>query len=181
MRRHSASPMPTPSKSRARCRRWNTPNRRSARWVSKPTPLSCTQNTSSGAPSGLVCGRQPTRISTRGRGRLYLSALASRLSHTWLSSRGSPCTCGSSGGSCQHRLSLGRCKAGSCSTRLRLECSRSVIDSSRRCSAERPKREKASRPSMSWPMCSAAEPMVARCRCTSGPSSGPRSSRSSSR
>src|ERR1700684_3618780 len=48
-----AKPIPLPSNSSAKCRRWNTPNNLSEYFMSKPTPLSFTKITVS--PSFSVC------------------------------------------------------------------------------------------------------------------------------
>jgi len=56
----------------------------------KPTPLSRTKMTSSSLPSSL----KPISIRAGSRGRVYLTALDSKFTNTWLSNAGSPCALG---------------------------------------------------------------------------------------
>src|SRR6218665_2389319 len=87
MRRTLASPMPVPSNCSAVCSRWKTPKSLSTDRISKPTPLSRTQSSTSSS-----CVWAPTSMSAWARGRVYFTALPSRLRNTWRSSAGSAMT-----------------------------------------------------------------------------------------
>ena len=68
-----------PSNSRAGCNRWNTPKSLSAYFMSNPTPLSRTkQTTSPGLP-----GREPTSIDVTARGLVYLTAFEATFEHSF--------------------------------------------------------------------------------------------------
>ena len=84
MRRTDARPTPVPGNSLALCRRWNTPNRRSAKRMSKPAPLSSTVK-AVGSPA-----RRTKPIRAVRAWPVYFQALPSRFSSITRSSVGSP-------------------------------------------------------------------------------------------
>src|SRR6185437_8188602 len=84
MRCAMARPTPLPSKSSARCRRWNTPNSFPAKAMSKPAPLSATTYTV--RPS---CSRLPISMRAPGALAVNLTALPISSANTRVASAGS--------------------------------------------------------------------------------------------
>src|SRR5690606_4268104 len=155
-RRTLARPMPVPGNSLGACRRWNTPNNFPAYFMSKPAPLSRTVKWWPSVPR-----RYSTSMRAGSLPWLYLTALPSRLSHTWRSMFSSPTTTGS--GAIRHSMACpGASVALLASSIARVSDTSDCMSTVCTRSALRPRREYTSRSSISADMRRAEDTITSR-------------------